>query len=138
GGGQETIPTIESDRVAKENQLRVLLGKTPGPSLRSIPMYDLPVVPTVPAGLPSTLLERRPDLRQAEDQLVSANARIGIAKAEFFRKFNITTLLGTTSAEVPATTDGSATRCTHARTVAAPIRTAASTLGTYRPPVPHR
>ncbi|PYM97331.1 MAG: RND transporter, partial [Candidatus Rokuibacteriota bacterium] len=109
GGAEATIPQIESDIVAKENQMSVLLGKNPGPVLRGIPMYDLPVVPTVPAGLPSTLLERRPDLRQAEDQLVSANARIGIAKAEFFPKFNITTLFGMASPEVSALTGGSAT-----------------------------
>src|SRR5207302_8836439 len=80
GGAQATIPQFESDIVAKENQIAILLGKSPGPILRGTPMYDQPVVPIVPAGLPSTLLTRRPDLRQAEQQLVSANARIGVAK----------------------------------------------------------
>ena len=132
GGAEATIPQIESDIVAKENQMSVLLGKHPGPILRGIPMYDQPVVPTVPAGLPSTLLERRPDLRQAEDQLVSANARIGIAKAEFFPKFNITTLFGTASPEVSALTGGSATIWAVAGTFTGPLFNAGRTLGTYR------
>src|SRR3989454_10511708 len=72
-------------------------------------MYEQPIVPTVPAGLPSTLLQRRPDLRQAEQQLVSANARIGVAKAEFFPKLSLTALLGTASPEVSALTGGTAT-----------------------------
>jgi hypothetical protein len=72
-------------------------------------MYAQAVVPTVPAGLPSALLERRPDLRQAEQQLVGANARIGVAQAEFFPKLSLTALLGTASPEVSALTGGSAT-----------------------------
>src|SRR5436309_7080296 len=84
GDAQANIPQLESDIVAKENQISVLLGTVPGPIPRGKPMYEQPIVPTVPAGLPSTLLQRRPDLRQAEQQLVSANARIGVAKAEVF------------------------------------------------------
>ena len=74
-------------------------ARSPGPIPRGQPMYAQPVVPAVPAGLPSTLLERRPDLRQAEQQLVGANARIGVAKAEFFPKFNLTPLIGAASPE---------------------------------------
>ena len=84
GSAQATIPQIQSAIVARENQISILLGKAPGPIPRGQPMYAQPVVPTVPAGLPSALLERRPDLRQAEQRLVAANARIGVAKAEFF------------------------------------------------------
>ena len=73
------------------------------------PMYEQPVAPTVPAGLPSALLERRPDLRQAEQQLVAANARIGVAKAEFFPKLSLTALFGAASPELSALTGGSAT-----------------------------
>ena len=72
GNAQANIPQLESDIVAKENQISILLGKSPGPILRGRPMYEQPVVPTVPAGLPSTLLARRPDLRQAEQQLYPA------------------------------------------------------------------
>src|SRR3989442_2529315 len=95
-------------------------------------MYDQPVVPAVPAGLPSTLLQRRPDLRQAEQQLVSANARIGVAKAEFFPKLSLTALLGTASPEVSALTGGTATIWAVAGMFSGPLFNAGRTLGTYR------
>src|SRR5262249_16558819 len=69
GDAQANIPRIESDIVAKENQISILLGRAPGSITRGKPMYEQVVVPSVPAGLPSTLLERRPDLRQAEQVL---------------------------------------------------------------------
>src|SRR5262245_35262728 len=132
GDAQANIPQIESDIVAKENQISNLLGKLPGPIARGKPMYEQVVVPTVPAGLPSTLLERRPDLRQAEQALVSANARIGVAKAEFFPKLSLTALLGTASPEVSALTSGSATIWAVAGVVSGPLLNAGRTLGTYR------
>src|SRR5438132_4852815 len=109
GAAQASIPQLESDIVAKENQISILLGRSPLPIPRGLPMYAQAVVPTVPAGLPSALLERRPDLRQAKQQLVRANARIGVAKAEFFPKLSLTALVGTASPEVSALTGGSAT-----------------------------
>lgn len=132
GEAQATVPQLESDIVAKENQISILLGKVPGPIARGEPMYAQPVVPTVPAGLPSALLERRPDLRQAEQGLVSANARIGVAKAEFFPKFSLTALLGTASPEVSALTSGSATIWAVAGTFSGPLFNAGRTLGAYR------
>src|SRR3989449_210267 len=132
GNAQATIPQFESDIVAKENQIAILLGKSPGPILRGTPMYDQPVVPVVPAGLPSTLLTRRPDLRQAEQQLVSANARIGAAKAEFFPKFGLTPLIGTARPEFSALTGGSATVWAVAGTLTGPLFNAGRTLGNYR------
>src|SRR5262249_8191627 len=88
GNAQATVPQLESRIVATENQISILLGKEPGPIARGKPMYEQVIVPSVPAGLPSTLLERRPDVRQVEQQLASANARIGVAKAEFFPKLS--------------------------------------------------
>ncbi len=132
GEAQATIPQLESDIVAKENQLGILLGKSPAPVPRGTPMYAQAVVPTVPAGLPSTLLERRPDLRQAEQQLVSANARVGVAKAEFFPKLSLTALFGTASPEVSALTGGSATIWAVAGMLSGPLFNAGRTLGTYR------
>ncbi len=132
GDAQATIPQLESDIVAKENQISILLGTIPSPIRRGKPMYEQPVVPAVPVGLPSALLERRPDLRQAEQQLVSANARIGVAKAEFFPKFSLTALLGTASPEVSALTGGTATIWAVAGTFSGPLFNAGRTLGNYR------
>jgi multidrug efflux system outer membrane protein len=132
GEAQATIPQLESDIVARENQISILLGKTPGPIRRGRPMYEQPVVPVVPAGLPSALLERRPDLRQVEQQLVSANARIGVAKAEFFPKLSLTALFGTASPELSALTGGTATIWAVAGMVSGPLFNAGRTLGNYR------
>ena len=132
GTAQATIPQLESSIVAKENQISILLGKEPGPIARGKPMYDQVVVPTVPAGLPSTLLQRRPDVRQVEQQLVSANARIGVAKAEFFPKLSLTALFGTSSPEVSALTGGAATIWAVAGIFSGPLFNAGRTLGTYR------
>jgi len=132
GDAQANIPQIESDIVAKENQISVLLGKAPGPIPRGKPMYEQVVVPTVPAGLPSTLLARRPDLRQAEQALVSANARIGVAKADFFPRLSLTALLGTASPEIHSLTSGGATIWAVAGLLSGPLLNAGRTLGTYR------
>jgi multidrug efflux system outer membrane protein len=132
GDAQATIPQIESDIIAKENQISILLGRVPGPVPRGRPMYAQPVVPEVPAGLPSTLLERRPDLREAEQQLVSANARIGIAKADFFPRLSLTALFGAASPELSAITGGSATIWAVAGGISGPLFNAGRTLGTYR------
>jgi len=132
GDAQANIPQLESDITAKENQISILLGRIPGPIPRGKPMYEQPVVPAVPAGLPSALLERRPDLRRVEQQLVSANARIGIAKAEFFPKLSLTALFGTASPEVSALTGGTATIWAVAGVFSGPLLNAGRTLGTYR------
>jgi outer membrane protein, multidrug efflux system len=132
GDAQATIPQLESSIVAKENQISILLGKPPGPIARGRSMYEQPIVPTVPAGLPSALLARRPDLRQAEQQLVSANARIGAAKAEFFPKFSITALFGTAGPEMAALTGGSTTIWAMAGMLSGPLFNAGRTLGNYR------
>jgi outer membrane protein, multidrug efflux system len=132
GDAQANIPQLESDITAKENQLSILLGRIPGPIPRGKPMYEQAVVPSVPAGLPSALLERRPDLRQVEQQLVSANARIGVAKAEFFPKLNLAALIGTASPEMSALTGSTATIWAVAGMFTGPLLNAGRTLGTYR------
>jgi len=104
-----TIPEIESQIAAKENQISILLGRNPGPVPRGRPLFDQAVVPTVPAGLPSALLERRPDLRRVEQELVSANAQIGVAKSLFFPQLSLTAFLGKASPELSALTGGAAT-----------------------------
>ncbi len=132
GQAQATIPQLESDIVAKENQISILLGRNPGPVPRGMPMYEQAVVPTVPAGLPSALLERRPDLRQAEQKLVGANANIGVAKAAFFPQLSLTALFGRASPEVSALTGGTATIWAVAGMLSGPIFEGGKNLSNYR------
>ena len=94
GSAAATIPQLESQIAAKENEISVLLGRNPGPIPRGTPLFAQAVVPEIPVGLPSGLLERRPDLRQAEQQLVQANAQVGVAKANFFPQLTLTGLGG--------------------------------------------
>ena len=86
----ETIPDLERRIEQQENFLSILLGNNPGPITRGTKLTEQPHAPEIPAGLPSSLLERRPDIRQAEAQLVAANAQIGVAKAAYFPQINLT------------------------------------------------
>jgi multidrug efflux system outer membrane protein len=104
-----TVPEIESQITAKENQISILLGRNPGPVPRGQPLFEQTVAPTVPAGLPSALLERRPDLRRVEQELVAANAQIGVAKSLFFPQLSLTGFLGKASPELAALTAGTST-----------------------------
>jgi multidrug efflux system outer membrane protein len=81
---------LEKARLQTENLICDLLGKPPGPIARGLSLVDQPQPMEIPAGLPSALLERRPDLRAAEQQLVAANARVGVAKAAYFPSINLT------------------------------------------------
>jgi multidrug efflux system outer membrane protein len=80
-----------------ENNISVLLGENPGPVVRGLDVTAQPHMPEIPAGLPSALLERRPDIRSAEESLVAANANVGVAKANFFPQFSLTGLFGSQS-----------------------------------------
>lgn len=84
------IPQLEEQIQQEENALRLLLGQNPGPVAHTDPNALAPVPQDLPVGLPSRLLERRPDILEAEQQLVAANARIGVAKAQFFPQLSIT------------------------------------------------
>jgi multidrug efflux system outer membrane protein len=92
------IPEIERAIVARENQINFLLGRNPQPIAREGSLPALP--PDVPPGLPSTLLERRPDIRQAEQLLIAANAGVGVAKADFFPRLSLTGVFGLVSPEL--------------------------------------
>jgi multidrug efflux system outer membrane protein len=90
----ETIPDLERQISQEENSLSILLGDNPGPIPRGRPLTEQPDPPGVPVGLPSELLERRPDIREAEETLVAANAEIGVAKAALFPSISLTGLAG--------------------------------------------
>jgi multidrug efflux system outer membrane protein len=100
---QALLPSLETQLAQQETALSVLLGRSPRAIVGALPergtaIEALTVPPAVPAGLPSDLLERRPDLQEAEQRLVAANARIGVAKAAYYPSISLTGLLGVESA----------------------------------------
>jgi multidrug efflux system outer membrane protein len=84
------IPEIERQIGQQEDFLSTLLGENPGPIPRGLPLVRQPAPPVIPAGLPSELLARRPDVLEAEDSLIAANADIGVVKAELFPDISLT------------------------------------------------
>ena len=94
------VPGVERRIAETEDRLSLLLGRNPGPLPRGGALEGQTAPPEVPAGLPSMLLERRPDIRQAEQKLVSANAHIGEAKAAFFPRISLTGMFGLESASL--------------------------------------
>jgi multidrug efflux system outer membrane protein len=80
----ETIPAVQKQIAQSEDLISTLIGANPGEVVRGRKLVEQPHEPTVPAGLPSTLLERRPDIQQAEQKLIAANAQIGVARAAYF------------------------------------------------------
>ena len=122
------IPPIEEQIVATENALSVLLGRNPGPIARGRSVLDL-TLPAVPAGLPSELLTRRPDILQAEQTLVAANAQIGAARALYFPTISLTGTLGVESANLSKLFTGPAKVWSYAGSITGPIFTAGAVAG---------
>jgi outer membrane protein, multidrug efflux system len=91
------IPDLERQIAQEENALQTLLGQNPGPVNRGLPIDQQPRMPVVPAGLPSSLIERRPDIGEAEEQLIAANAQIGVARAQYFPAISLTGQVGAAS-----------------------------------------
>lgn len=85
-----TIPDLERQIAQEEDAISILLGKYPEAVPRGLPLVQQPLPPEVPPGLPSSLLERRPDIREAEHTLAATNAEIGVAKAQFFPQISLT------------------------------------------------
>jgi outer membrane protein, multidrug efflux system len=102
------IPQVEFQIAAAENQLNLLLGRSPGPVPRRLLPSQPQPAPEIPAGLPSELLRRRPDVLGSEQLLVAANAEIGASVADFFPRIGLTTFIGKVSPELSAFTGGSA------------------------------
>jgi multidrug efflux system outer membrane protein len=94
------VPDLERRIVAKENELSVLVGRPAGAIERGAVLAEQPAPPEVPPGVPSLLLERRPDLIQAEEALVAANAREGQALADYFPRLGLTAAAGSLSSDV--------------------------------------
>jgi multidrug efflux system outer membrane protein len=123
-----TIPQIELQIAQQEDALSILLGHNPGDIARDRELDDL-ALPAVPAGLPSELLERRPDLRQAEQDLIAANALIGAARALYFPSISLTGLFGSASGQFSSLFTGPARVWSYAGSVTLPIFTAGSIGG---------
>ncbi len=99
-GAAAKLAELEKQVVQKENQLSALLGRKPAQIARGLSLVEQPMPPAVPAGLPSELLQRRPDLLQAEQELAAATAAIGVAQAMRFPQFALTGALGVASSQV--------------------------------------
>jgi multidrug efflux system outer membrane protein len=115
------IPQLEMQIATAEDQLNVLLGQNPGPLARNSLTNQPQLIPEIPAGLPSELLRRRPDVLQSEQSLIAANANIGVSVANFFPQIGLTTFFGKASPELSAFSAGSANLWNLGGTMAGPI-----------------
>jgi NodT family efflux transporter outer membrane factor (OMF) lipoprotein len=126
------IASIERAVAQTENALSLLLGQIPGDVPRGLGLEAFKPPPAVPAGLPSALLERRPDIRQAEQELIAANAQIGAAKAEYFPRISLTGFLGAQSRALSDLLTGPARLWTASAGAAVPIFNAGRTGANVR------
>ena len=115
-----------------ENALSILLGRNPGPITRGLELVEQPHLPDVPVGLPSTLLERRPDVRESEETLVAANANVGVAKAAFFPQISLTGTFGASSTALTSFLQGPATFWTVGAQLAQPLYQGGRITSGYR------
>jgi outer membrane protein, multidrug efflux system len=125
------IPDLQRQIVAQEAALNLLLGRNPGPIDRGSALAEQFDPPDVPIGLPSQLLERRPDVRQSEETLIAANANVGVAKANFFPTISLTGVLGGISPQLSDLT-GSGKAWSLAGNLAGPLFTAGRLKNEYR------
>jgi multidrug efflux system outer membrane protein len=123
-----TIPLIEKIIAQQENALSVLLGRNPGPIPRGKKIDEF-VLPPVPGGLPSDLLTNRPDILQAEQDLVAANARIGVARSLYFPTISLTGLSGFASTDLSNLFTGPARTWSWAAPLTAPVFTGGAIRG---------
>jgi multidrug efflux system outer membrane protein len=126
------IPEIERQIDLKENEINILLGRNPGPIPRTATLVAQEFPVEIPVGLPSDLLERRPDIRLAEQRVRQANAEIGVAVGDFFPRVGLTTFYGGASAELHNLTSTSANTWSLAASAAGPLFTGGRLTGRYR------
>jgi multidrug efflux system outer membrane protein len=126
-----TIPDLQRQIVAQEVALNFLLGRNPGPIVRGSALAEQYDPPEVPTGLPAQLLERRPDLREAEENLIAANANVGVAKANFFPTISLTGAFGGVSPQLSELT-GAGKAWSLAGNLAGPLFTAGRLKNEYR------
>ena len=120
----ETIPALQQEIEQTENAISLLLGNNPGEVVRGRSLTEQVAAPNVPAGLPSALLERRPDIRAAEANLIAANAQIGVAKAAYFPQISLSGFLGGQSNQLTSLFSGRSGVWTFTPQVTQPIFTA--------------
>ena len=118
---EQAIPAIQQQIEQTENRITLLLGQSPGEIARGQEFLRQELPPEVPAGLPSALLERRPDILAAEQNLVAANADIGVAKAAYFPRITLSGVLGGSSTELVNLFAGSRTLWNFAPQISQPI-----------------
>jgi multidrug efflux system outer membrane protein len=117
----ETIPQIRQQIEETENQISLLLGRPPETVIRGQRFLEQEFPPDVPSGMPSNLLERRPDIRAAEQALVAANANIGVAKAAYFPQISLSGLIGGQSSQLASLFSGPNGNWTFAPQITQPI-----------------
>jgi NodT family efflux transporter outer membrane factor (OMF) lipoprotein len=128
----ESIPQLKQLSEQTEDQISLLLGKNPGSIAREGRFNEQYPVPEVPAGLPSAFLERRPDIRAAEQAMIAANANIGVAKAAYFPQISLTGAIGGQSSSLAKLFSGPAAMWSFVPQVTQPIFTAGRIKNTVR------
>jgi multidrug efflux system outer membrane protein len=129
---QADAALLERAQEQTENAISFLLGRQPGPIARGRTLFDQPQPPQVPAGLPSSLLDRRPDVRAAEQQLIAANARVGVAKAAFYPSINLTAAGGAQTSDLLGVVQRSGFAYTTGGLLDLPIFDAGRRSGNYK------
>jgi len=126
------IPELQRQIALKENQINTLLGRNPGPVARTSTLLAQEMPVEIPVGLPSTLIQRRPDIRQVEQQLRAANAEIGVAVGDFFPRIGLTAFYGGVSTDLDKLVASSANAWSVAASAAGPLFTGGRLTGRYR------
>lgn len=131
-GAQANLPELRRQITVEENTLSTLLGRNPGEINRGLSIDQQPHPQEVPVGIPSQLLERRPDIQQAEAKLIAANARIGVARAQYFPQISLTAMGGAGSNQLNAMFNGANSYWYASGAITEPIFDAGRIRNNYR------